>query len=169
VCGVPELFRGVLPHVLNVEVGIAVLARNFNMKAFLADHLLAAGYIRILRSDAGKQFIRRVAPRGRASRDLLEKDPPFCMQVGRLAIQRIIEGYGYDLTPTDVIDAYQHFMAAAQKLDVAAQARNDVLAMATKAKQSGAAFSDTLIRACSPGPQVKATVYLQREESLSEI
>jgi hypothetical protein len=40
-------------------------------------------------------------------------------------------------------------MTAAQKLDKAVYARNDVLAMATKAKQSGAAFSDTLIRACS--------------------
>lgn len=78
------------------------------------------------------------------------------MQVGQLAIQRILEGYGYELTSTDVIDAYQHFMAAAQKLDIAAQARNDVLAIAVKAKQNGTAFSDTLIRLCSPGPQVHA-------------
>jgi hypothetical protein len=77
----------------------------------------------------------------------------FCMQVGRLAIERILEGYGYELTPTDVIDAYQHFMAAAQKLDVATQARDDVIAIATKAKQDGGAFSDTLIRQCSPDPQ----------------
>jgi hypothetical protein len=107
--------------------------------------------------DLAREFARtgRTDPRtlSCASRDLLERDASFCMQVGRLAIERILEGYGYELTPTDVIDAYQHFMAAAQKLDIAVQARNDVLATATKAKQSGAAFSDTLIRACSSDPQ----------------
>jgi len=107
--------------------------------------------------DLAREFARtgRTDPRTltRASRDLLEKDARFCMQVGRLAIERILEGYGYELTPTDVIDAYQHFMAAAQKLDVATQARDDVIAIATKAKQDGGAFSDTLIRQCSPDPQ----------------
>jgi hypothetical protein len=121
----------------------------------------AAGFL-----DLAREFARtgRTDPRtlSRASRDLLDRDASFCMQVGRLAIERILEGYGYELSPTDAIDAYQHFMAAAQKLDVAVQARNDVLAMATKAKQSGAAFSDTLISACSPDPPVKATVGEQR-------
>jgi hypothetical protein len=42
----------------------------------------------------------------------------------------------------DVVDAYNHFMAAAQALDVGSQARADVLDMATK--QSGAAFSGIL-------------------------
>jgi hypothetical protein len=45
--------------------------------------------------------------------------------------ERILEGYGYELTPTDVIDAYQRLMAAAQKLDIAVYARNDVLARST--------------------------------------
>ena len=39
--------------------------------------------------------------------------------MGRLAIQRILEGYGYELTGIDVIDAYNHFMAAAQILGMA--------------------------------------------------
>jgi hypothetical protein len=56
-------------------------------------------------------------------------------------------------------------MAAAKKLDIAVQARNDVFAMATKAKQRGAALSDTLVSACSPDPQgygVKAIAEEQR-------
>ena len=70
--------------------------------------------------------------------------------MGRLAIQRILEGYGYELTGIDVIDAYNHFMAAAQTLGIASQARADVLSIATK--QPGAA-SDILIRQCSVAPQ----------------
>ncbi len=51
----------------------------------------------------------RTDPRtlSRASRDLLKKDARFCLEVGRLAIQRILEGYGYELTGIDVLDAYQ--------------------------------------------------------------
>ena len=101
----------------------------------------------------------------RASRDLLQKDARFCLQAGRLAIQRILEGYGYELTGVDVIDACNHFMAAAQTLGIASQARAGVLAIATK--QSGAAFSDIVIRQCSLDPQVceapgKATITEQR-------
>jgi hypothetical protein len=40
-------------------------------------------------------------------------------------------------------------MAAADKLGVAAHARNDVLAMATMAQEKGAVFGATLIRECS--------------------
>lgn len=96
----------------------------------------------------------RTDPRtlSRASRDLLKKDARFCLQAGRLAIQRILEGHGYELTGADVIDAFNHFMAAAQTLEIASQARADMLAIATK--QPGAAFSDILIRQCSLDRQV---------------
>jgi hypothetical protein len=110
--------------------------------------------------DLAWEFARtgRTDPRtlSRASRDLLERDAPFCMQVGQLAIQRILEGYGYELTAADVIDAHNHFMAAAQKLDIAAQARTDLLAMATEAQQRGDPFSDILISQCSPDPRVRS-------------
>ena len=75
-------------------------------------------------------------------------DARFCLEVGRLAIQRILEGYGYELTGMDVIDAYNHFMAAARTLGITPQACADVLAIATK--QPGAA-SDILIRHASTG------------------
>jgi hypothetical protein len=101
--------------------------------------------------DLALQFANegRTDPRtlSRASRDLLQKDARFSLQVGRLAVQRILEGYGFELTGVDVIDAYNHFMAAALTLGVASQARADVLALASK--QPGAAFGDVLIRQCS--------------------
>jgi hypothetical protein len=100
----------------------------------------------------------RTDPRtlSRASRDFLYKDARFALQVGRLALRRILEGYGYVLTAVDVIDAYNHFMAVARKLEIVAQACNDVLAMAAKAQQGGVAFSDILTRQCSYDPQVSA-------------
>jgi hypothetical protein len=76
----------------------------------------------------------------------------------------MLEGYGYELTGMDVIDAYEHFMAAAQTLGIASEARADLLAMATK---HGGAVSDILIRHCSVdpqayAPQLKATVTEQQ-------
>ena len=59
-------------------------------------------------------------------------------------------GYGYELTGIDVLDAFNHYMAAAQTIGIASQARADVLAMARK--QPGPA-SDILIRQCSVVPQ----------------
>ncbi len=89
----------------------------------------------------------RTDPRtlSRASRDFLERDPRFSLEVGRLAIQRILEGFGYELTSVDIVDAFNHFMAAARTLGIASQGRADVMAIATK--QRGAA-SEMLIRRC---------------------
>jgi len=96
----------------------------------------------------------RTDPRtlSRASRDFLKKDARFSLQVGQLAIQRILEGFGYELTGIDAIDAYDHFVAAAQALGIEPQARAAVFDMATK--QSNAAFSDILIRRCGATPRV---------------
>ena len=104
----------------------------------------------------------RTDPRtlSRASRDLLNDDAQFSLEVGRIALQRMLEGYGYELTGMDVIDAYKHFMASAQTLGIASEARADLLAMAMRHR--GAA-GDILIRHCSVdphayAPQTKATV-----------
>jgi hypothetical protein len=69
----------------------------------------------------------------RASRDLLEKDAKFSLQVGRLAIERMLDGHGYDLTAINVADAYGHLMMAAEKLGLVYAARDDVFSMATNA------------------------------------
>jgi hypothetical protein len=50
------------------------------------------------------------------------------------------------LTGIDVVGAHEHFMAAAETLGIAQQARADVLAIGTK--QRGA-VSDILIRHCT--------------------
>jgi hypothetical protein len=98
----------------------------------------------------------RTDPRtlSRASRDFLKTDARFCLEVGRLAIQRILEGYGYELTGIDVLDAFNHYMAAAQTLGVASQARADALAIATKLPGMA---SNILLRQCSVEPQERET------------
>ena len=90
----------------------------------------------------------RTDPRtlSRASRDLLRTEARFSLQVGRLAIRHIVDGYGFELTRLDVIGAYRHFMDAAQSLGVAANARADVLAMAT---EKPGPFGDLLVRQCT--------------------
>jgi hypothetical protein len=130
-----------------------------------------AGFLDLARefAETGRTDARTLI---RASRDLVDRDASFSVEVGRLAILRILDGHGYDLTAIDVIDAYHHFMAAAQRLGIGAQAREDVLDVATKANESGAALSDTLIRQCSPDSPVRVVpakrqqrdVHGQREE-----
>jgi hypothetical protein len=72
----------------------------------------------------------------RAARDLIETDARFCLHVGRIALQRMADGYGYD-----VREAYTHFIRAAEKLGVAEDARKDVLSMAANARP-GSTFAN---------------------------
>lgn len=101
----------------------------------------------------------RTDPRtlSRAARDFLDEDARFSLKVGRMAIQRILDGYGYELIGADAIDAYRHFIAAAERLRVPDAARQDVLAPATKANERGAIFGGLLIRCCSNDPPAYAT------------
>jgi hypothetical protein len=59
----------------------------------------------------------RTDPRtlSRAARDLVDKDAEFAMQVGRLGLERFLQGYGYEVTFADVLDACKHFLVAAQR------------------------------------------------------
>lgn len=50
----------------------------------------------------------------RAARDLAEKQPAFAAAAGLLALERLAQGYGYDITAADVWAAYQHTTRAAE-------------------------------------------------------
>ncbi|MBE0656470.1 MAG: hypothetical protein IH602_02205 [Bryobacteraceae bacterium] len=60
----------------------------------------------------------------RALRDFLEFDPVFALRIGRMAVDRILAGYGYEITALDLAGARDHFLAAARRLDVEADAKN---------------------------------------------
>lgn len=62
----------------------------------------------------------------RASRDYLESDPVFALRIGRLAVDRILAGDGYEVTALDLADAVDHFLAAAERQGMSADAQGDL-------------------------------------------
>jgi hypothetical protein len=49
----------------------------------------------------------------RAARDFAAQRPEFALEAGMAALRWLVEGYGYDVTNLDVLEAYQFTMAAA--------------------------------------------------------
>jgi hypothetical protein len=82
----------------------------------------------------------------RAARDLLDKDAVFSLRVGRLAVERILGGFGYEITYGDVIEACDRFLAAGRVLGVTADARDDLARMAAECAPEVAVFRDSLLR-----------------------
>lgn len=50
----------------------------------------------------------------RAARDFEEKRPEFAVEAGMAALRWLVEGYGYEVTGLDVLNAYAHTMKAAE-------------------------------------------------------
>lgn len=91
----------------------------------------------------------RTDPRtlSRAARDFAGKQPAFAMAAGRLTLERLLQGYGYEVTSLDVVDAYQHFVAAAGRMGMAESAARDATALASAAKaQPTRVPADVLLR-----------------------
>ena len=67
----------------------------------------------------------RTEPRtlSRAARDFLVSEPLFALRVGRLAVERILAGHGYEITALDLLAACEHFMAAATLLGMVVEAK----------------------------------------------
>lgn len=59
----------------------------------------------------------------RAARDYVEKQPAFALSAGMLALDWLGQGYGYEITSVDVWEAYRSTLAAAERLDCAAHAK----------------------------------------------
>ena len=51
----------------------------------------------------------------RAARDWTEEHPEAAVEAGLLALHWLVKGYGYEVTGADVLAAYQHAMAAAER------------------------------------------------------
>ena len=50
----------------------------------------------------------------RAARDFVEKNPAFAIEAGVAALRWLVEGYGYEVTGLDVLNAYSFTMKAAE-------------------------------------------------------
>jgi hypothetical protein len=52
----------------------------------------------------------------RAARDFQEKEPKFALGAALASLQWMSQGYGYEITPSDVLSAYEYAMKAAETL-----------------------------------------------------
>ncbi len=50
----------------------------------------------------------------RAARDFAETNPAFAVEAGMAALRWLVEGYGYEITGLDVMNAYSFTMEAAE-------------------------------------------------------
>jgi len=60
----------------------------------------------------------------RAARDMQESHPAFAMKAGITALRWMLSGYGYDLTGSDVLDAFRYMSNAAERIGQKDQAIN---------------------------------------------
>lgn len=62
----------------------------------------------------------------RAARDFEEKRPGFAIEAGMAALHWLVEGYGYEITGLDVLNAYAHTMKAAENAGCAAETQKRI-------------------------------------------
>ena len=62
----------------------------------------------------------------RAARDFAQRRPGFAVEAGLLALQWLVEGYGYEITNLDVLAAYTHTMQAAEQLGTSGETRQRI-------------------------------------------
>lgn len=65
----------------------------------------------------------------RAARDFAEKNPAFAVEAGMAALRWLVEGYGYETTGLDVMNAYSFTMKAAENAGVAPQTQERIRAL----------------------------------------
>ena len=65
----------------------------------------------------------------RAARDFAEKNPAFAIEAGMAALRWLVEGYGYEVTGTDVLNAYSFTMKAAENAGVKPQTQERIRAL----------------------------------------
>jgi hypothetical protein len=62
----------------------------------------------------------------RAARDAVETEPKFAVEAGLAAIKWLVEGYGYEITGLDVLQAYQHTISAAERAGCGSEIRDRI-------------------------------------------
>ena len=61
-----------------------------------------------------------------AARDFKERRPEFAIEAGLTALRWLVEGYGYEITGLDVLNAYSHTMKAAENAGCAEQTQKRI-------------------------------------------
>ncbi len=68
----------------------------------------------------------------RAARDFGEKRPEFAIEAGMAALHWLVEGYGYEVTGLDVLNAYSHTMKAAENAGCAEETQKRIRDLVTR-------------------------------------
>ena len=88
----------------------------------------------------------------RACRDFLDKDPAFALAIGQIAMQRYLDGFGYEVAPWDWADCYQHYAAASERMGESPEALAWVKRLAeTKQQKSLQPWAESLLREIRKG------------------
>lgn len=65
----------------------------------------------------------------RAARDFVAENPAFALEAGVAALRWLLAGHGYQITSTDVLDAYSHTMRAAENAGSIRHTQERILAL----------------------------------------
>ena len=84
-----------------------------------------------------------------ARRDLIDKNPAFALEAGLAALRWLGQGYGYEVTGSDVWAAYSHTLQAAARLG----RRDEIRARIRELVPSAGFVADVLGRELAPGAQ----------------
>jgi hypothetical protein len=82
----------------------------------------------------------------RAARDYLDKNPKFALGVSIASLHWLAEGWGYEITGSDVYSAYDYAMKAAERLGITDQVRAVIVKIVSADKSPGMLVKDVLGR-----------------------
>lgn len=80
----------------------------------------------------------------RAARDFEEKNPNFALEAGMAALRWMSEGYGYEITSADVLEAYSHTMKAAENAGATDQTLERIRKLVSEETRGGRAVTRIL-------------------------
>lgn len=81
----------------------------------------------------------------RAARDFKDKNAGFAVEAGVTALRWLIEGYGYDITSVDVMNAYSQTVSAAENANCVEQTKSRLREMLANAPVGQATFVNSVI------------------------
>jgi hypothetical protein len=82
----------------------------------------------------------------RAARDYLDKNPKFALGVAIASLHWLVEGWGYEITGSDVYAAYDYALKAAENLGITDQVKADIAKIVSADKSPGMLIKDILSR-----------------------
>jgi len=82
----------------------------------------------------------------RAARDFAEKESGFAVEAGVTALRWLAEGYGYEVTSVDVLDAYDFTMKAAENAGLGAETHSRIRGIVARNVPAGSFLNEVLRR-----------------------